>query len=71
MRRFLFPLAALLTLGSLSCGGSKDNATPTPTAPTPFVPVVTSVRVTLARAAIQTSDTVTATAMVLDQRGQP
>ncbi len=71
MRRFLFPMAALLTLGSLSCGGSKDNATPTPTAPTPFVPVVTSVRVTLARAAIQTSDTVTATAVVLDQRGQP
>ena len=71
MRRFLFPFAALLTLGSLSCGGSKDNTAPTPTAPTPFVPVVTSVRVTLARAAIQTSDTVTATAVVLDQRGQP
>ena len=30
MRRFLFPMAALLTPGSLSCGGSKDNAAPTP-----------------------------------------
>ena len=48
MRRFPFPLAALLTLGSLSCGGSKDNATPTPTAPTPTpTPVVQSPTVAL------------------------
>ena len=48
MRRFLFPMAALLTFGSLSCGGSKDNTTPTPTAPTPTpTPVVQSPTVAL------------------------
>ena len=73
MRRFLFPFAALLTLGSLSCGGSKDNATPTPTAPTPtptpFVPVVTTVRVALADTVPLMGTKTTATVTVLDQVG--
>ena len=60
MRRFLFPMAALLTFGSLSCGGSKDNTTPTPTAPTPVVPSPT-VTLTLSQSKVSlgASSTVT------------
>ena len=67
MRRFLFPLAALLTLGSLSCGGSKDNTTPTPTAPTPKV--LTTIRVTLVDSVLVVGKTTQATAATLDQFG--
>ena len=67
MRRFPFPLAALLTLGSLSCGGSKDNATPTPTAPTPTV--LTTIRVTLVDSVLVVGKTTQATAATLDQFG--
>ena len=67
MRRFLFPFAALLTLGSLSCGGSKDNTTPTPTAPTPKV--LTTIRVTLVDSVLVVGKTTQATAATLDQFG--
>ena len=70
MRRFLFPMAALLTLGSLSCGGSKDNTTPTPTAPTPApTPVLTTIRVTLVDSVLVVGKTTQATAATLDQFG--
>ena len=51
-----------------ACG---EKSSSTPTTPVVSPPVVTQVQVTLARATIQTSDTATATAVVLDQRGQP
>ena len=67
MRRSVFPLAALLTFGSLSCGGSKDNTTPTPTAPTPKV--LTTIRVTLVDSVLVVGKTTQATAATLDQFG--
>lgn len=57
-------VVAVLIVGACSKSDS-------PSTPVIATPVVTQVHITLARTTIQTSDTVTAVAIVLDQRGQP